>query len=244
MKKLIIFLSFLLLCASNVYAKNKSVPINKPYGIGLCNKPGYTCIRIKYGQTWEKMFSNPRERDLVQRLNRSDTYLYSGRKIVIPKDFSNLTVNDISPFPSKIKAPNEKLIIVDQNSLAFAAYNPEGYLVYWGPISSGKNYCPDIGRSCRTITGIYFVFNKKGYECRSNVFPIGRGGSHMPYCMFFYKGYALHGSKEVRGYRDSHGCIRLFTRDAKWLNENFIDTIDNNGSMGTKIVVQKTQDDQ
>jgi len=245
MKKCVVFLSCLLLCAFsfNIYARNKSKSPNEHYGLGLCNKPGYTCIRVKRGQTWERMFPNPRERDIVQRLNRSDTYLYRGRKIVIPKDFHNLTVKDISPFPLKIKKPNEKLIIVDQNLLAFAAYDPEGNLVHWGPISSGKNYCGDIGRSCRTITGVYFVFNKKGYECRSNVFPIGRGGSHMPYCMFFYKGYALHGSKEVYGFRDSHGCIRLFTRDAKWLNEDFIDVIENSGDMGTKIMVQKLKDD-
>jgi L,D-transpeptidase ErfK/SrfK len=241
MKKYVIIFICLLLCPLSIYAK-KAASTSEHYGLGLCNKVGYKCIRMKRGTTWRRMFPDPRERDLAQRLNRSDTYLYRGRKIVIPNDFQTINLKNISPFPLKIKSPNEKLIIVNQNLLALAAYNPNGDLVFWGPLSSGKNYCPDIRRSCRTITGIYYVFNKKGYQCRSNMFPIGRGGSHMPYCMFFYKGYALHGSKEVRGFRDSHGCVRLFTRDAKWLNENFIDVINSSGNKGTKIVVQRLKD--
>ncbi len=239
-KYLIIFIS-LLLCTFSIYAK-KTASTSEYYGLGLCNKPGYKCIRVKRSTTWKKMFPNSRELDIVQRLNRTDTYLYRGRKLVVPDNFQNVTLASISPFPLKIKSPKEKLIIVDQNLLAVGAYDSDGNLLFWGPIASGKDYCPDIRRSCRTITGIYYVFNKKGYKCRSNIFPIGRGGSHMPFCMFFYKGYALHGSKEVYGFRDSHGCVRLFTRDAKWLNENFVDIAHATGEKGTKIVVQKLKD--
>jgi hypothetical protein len=238
MKKHVIIFISLLLCTFSVTAKRTN-PTSEYYGLGLCNKAGYKCIHIRRGTTWQRAFPNPRERDIVQRLNRSDTYLYSGRKLVIPEDLQNTTVADISPFPLKIKSPNEKLIIINQNLLALGAYDADGNLVFWGPVSSGKDYCGDIGRSCRTITGIYYVFNKKGYGCRSNAFPVGRGGSHMPYCMFFYKGYAMHGSKEVYGFRDSHGCVRMFTRDAKWLNENFMDILLKGGDRGTKIIVQK-----
>lgn len=239
MKKSIIVFISLLFCSCTIFAKRT---ISEYYGVGLCNKPGYKCIRIKRSTTWEKQFPNERELNIVQKLNRTDTYLYRGRELVVPESFENLTINDISPFLLKIKPPKEKLIIINQNALAFGAYDAEGHLVYWGPISSGKDYCPDIGRSCRTITGIYYVFNKKGFSCRSNTFPVGRGGSHMPFCMFFYKGYAMHGSKEVYGFRDSHGCVRLFTRDAKWLNENFMDVIEKRGDMGTKIVIQRLKD--
>ncbi len=45
----------------------------------------------------------------------------------------------------------------------------------------------------------------------------------MPYCMHFSGGYALHGSPTVPGYNASHGCVRLFTEDAKWLNQHFVD---------------------
>ena len=232
----------LMVCTINVQARSQRIP-PKYYGVGLCDKSGYKCITVSRGTTWERMFPDPRERDIVQRLNRSDTYLYRGRKLAVPVDLKNTTIEDITPFPLKIKSPKEKLLIVDQNLLAVAAYDPSGRLIFWGPISSGKNYCRDVGRSCRTTTGIYYVFNKKGHACRSNIYPVGRGGSHMPFCMFFYKGYALHGSKEVYGFRDSHGCIRMFTRDAEWLNKNFIDVIHYRGDMGTKIVVQKLKDE-
>lgn len=243
MKKFSVFLIGLVLCTVNVCAQNNDNHINKYYGVGLCSQPGYKCIRIKRGITWKQKFPDPRERDIVQRLNRSDTSLYAGRKIVVPEDLQNTTLKDITPFPSKIKSPNEKLLIVDQNLLAVAAYDPNGRLVFWGPISPGKDYCPDVGRACRTTTGIYYVFNKQGEECQSNVFPVGRGGSDMPFCMFFYKGYALHGSKEVYGHRASHGCIRMFTRDAEWLNKNFVGVAHHGGSKGTKIVVQKLEDE-
>ena len=62
----------------------------------------------------------------------------------------------------------------------------------------------------------------------------------MPYCMYFHKGVALHGSEDIPGYRASHGCIRMFTRDAKWLNENFVESsnAERNHNLGTKVVVR------
>lgn len=41
----------------------------------------------------------------------------------------------------------------------------------------------------------------------------------MPYAIFFYKGFAVHGTKSIRrlGRPASHGCVRLKTKDAKIL---------------------------
>lgn len=58
----------------------------------------------------------------------------------------------------------------------------------------------------------------------------------MPYCMFFHGGYALHASPVVPGHHDSHGCVRLFLEDAKWLNEEFIE-LSSDTQKGTTIVV-------
>ena len=46
---------------------------------------------------------------------------------------------------------------------------------------------------------------------------IGKGGAKMPYCMFYDGGYAIHGSYEVQGYHASHGCVRTYIEDARWL---------------------------
>jgi lipoprotein-anchoring transpeptidase ErfK/SrfK len=40
--------------------------------------------------------------------------------------------------------------------------------------------------------------------------------------MYFHNGFALHGSYEVPGYNASHGCVRIFVNDAKWLNQDFV----------------------
>jgi lipoprotein-anchoring transpeptidase ErfK/SrfK len=52
--------------------------------------------------------------------------------------------------------------------------------------------------------------------------------------MFFHRGYALHGSYDVPGYNASHGCVRMFVKDAKWLNQEFTA-----GEDSVKVWVQK-----
>nr|WP_133130009.1 L,D-transpeptidase [Legionella yabuuchiae] len=220
-------------------AMGKDEPVY--YGSALCKYPQYECVRVGHSQSWERMFPDERERDLVQRLNRTYNYLWAGKVIAVPKDLKNTTWKDISPFPLKIK-PEEKTkqIIVDQDKLAYGAYDEEGNLVKWGPISSGSDRCSDNSSpTCRTKTGIFRVFSMENEKCKSNVFPLGRGGAKMPYCMYFHKGLALHGSDDIPGYRASHGCIRMFTRDAKWLNHHFVETSkDSNSFLGTKVIVR------
>lgn len=207
------------------------------YGTNLCRYPQYECIKAK-GQSWEKLFPDPIQRDIVQRLNRTYNYLWSGKEIVVPKDLNQKSILDFSPFPLDI-AEHEKQIIVDQEKLAWAAYNEQGRLVKWGPISSGSDHCSDgSSKTCRTMTGVFHFFSKENERCRSNVFPLGKGGAKMPYCMYFHKGFALHGSSDIPGHRASHGCIRMFTEDAKWLNHEFVDLAnDSNRYQGTKITV-------
>jgi hypothetical protein len=208
------------------------------YGTGLCNQPQFECIKTQRGDSWERLFPDERHRDLVQRLNRSYNSLWAGKVIVIPKNLKKLTLLDLSPFPKKIDA-DEKQIIVDQDKLAWGAYNQQGELLNWGPISSGSDKCSDSNKACRTQTGIYRMFSKENSHCSSDVFPVGRGGAPMPYCMYFHKGFAMHGSNDVPGYRASHGCVRMFTRDAKWLNEEFVDiSTEENNQKGTKVIVR------
>ena len=114
---------------------------------------------------------------------------------------------------------------------SFKAVNDNGHVVRTGRASGGRGYCPDIHRRCRTPVGTFHVISKGGAGCKSSRFPIGRGGAPMPYCMFFSKNYAIHGSYEVPNYNASHGCIRLEPHDAKWLSHNFM-------RIGTRVVVR------
>lgn len=123
------------------------------------------------------------------------------------------------PFPATSSSGN--VVKVDLGKLAWGAYDDSGNLVKWGRASGGKSYCPDIGRSCRTVTGTYTIYSKKGPGCKSSRFPVGKGGAPMPYCMHFKGGYAMHGGN-VPNYNASHGCVRLPVADAQWLNQNFV----------------------
>ena len=59
----------------------------------------------------------------------------------------------------------------------------------------------------------------------------GYGGSPMPYCMFFSKYYAIHGSYHVPNHNASHGCVRIKPNDARWLYNNFM-------RIGTKVIIK------
>lgn len=209
------------------------------YGQGLCKNSEYDCIKVAHAQSWEQLFPNEEQRDLVQRINRNYNYLWQGKVLAVPKNLAHVTLLDLAPFPHHIASDNEKVIIVDQDKLAWAAYDEQGQLVKWGPIASGRDKCPDSNNSCRTLTGVYRVFSKEDARCKSDIFPIGKGGAKMPYCMFFHKGFALHGSSDMPGFRASHGCVRMFINDAKWLNEEFVEVSnEHNHNMGTKVVVR------
>ncbi|MBA3662127.1 MAG: L,D-transpeptidase [Gammaproteobacteria bacterium] len=188
----------------------------------LCDNPKYFCYVVKRGDTWQKLFKEPEQVNLVMRINRMNTRLHKGMTIAIPKTISNDPLL-YSPLPNDIDPPGEKVIIVSLGQLAFGAYGANGRLEYWGPISGGKSYCADVRSRCSTPPGRYRIYTKQGSGCFSTKFPVGKGGAPMPYCMFFKGGFALHGSPTVPGYHDSHGCVRLFTNDAKWLNQEFDD---------------------
>ncbi|KTD06435.1 enhanced entry protein EnhA [Legionella gratiana] len=121
--------------------------------------------------------------------------------------------------------------IFNPNTHSWKAINSQGKVVRTGRASGGKRYCPDIHRSCKTPSGVFTVWSKGGPGCVSSRYPVGKGGSPMPYCMFFSKYYAIHGSYDVPNYNASHGCIRVTPSDAKWLRYHFIE-------IGTKVIVR------
>lgn len=227
MKKLIsaILIGILFSLSANAFAA-------KRYGeANYCGDEHMYCYRVKSGDSWEKLFPNEEQRDVVMRLNRINIRLHPGLRIAIPKDLENTDLFAVSPFELRIDPPQQNQIIVDLNKLAWGAYDRDGNLVFWGPASGGKDFCPDIGKGCHTTTGNFRIQRKQYAGCISSVFPIEwEGGAPMPFCMHFNGGYALHGSYDVPGYNASHGCIRMFINDARWLNENF-------AKVGTRVIV-------
>lgn len=121
--------------------------------------------------------------------------------------------------------------VFNPNTLSWKAINENGQVVRTGRGSGGRKYCPDIRRGCKTPSGVYHVSSKGGAGCHSSRYPLGSGGAPMPYCMFFKKNYAIHGSYDVPNYNASHGCVRVHPGDAKWLNHNFM-------KIGTTVIIK------
>tara|TARA_B100000678_G_scaffold111829_1_gene93525 strand:+ start:846 stop:1406 length:561 start_codon:yes stop_codon:yes gene_type:complete len=135
-------------------------------------------------------------------------------------------------FPETRPATGKKVFIFDPKATAWAAYDANGNRVQTGSASGGKDFCEDTGRGCRTVTGTFRVYSKKGPDCTSSLYPIETGGgARMPYCMHFSGGYSIHAAYDVPNYNASHGCVRVLPSAARWLNEDFMD-------IGTTVIVK------
>ena len=218
-----------------VYANAHTIQASPHYAQQLCHLPGYHCRAIKPGDSWASLWPNYSQRQMIMRLNRTNVALSYLSWVVVPDNINHLNYMALSPMPYFRELTGHKEIVVNLGLYAFGAYDDTGKLAYWGPATSGAMVCPDTSsKSCQTVVGQFKVYRKQGKACISHTYPIEtHGGASMPYCMHFYKGFAIHGSTLAGFYNHSQGCIRLFYDDAKWLNEEF-------AQVGTSIIVQPT----
>jgi L,D-transpeptidase ErfK/SrfK len=228
MKKIAIITTFIF-----CFILSGTVVAKKSYSQTLCKQYGYRCYKVKRHDSWRKLFPNAEQRDLVKRINRMNVRLRRGRIIAIPDDLHRTDLFEHSPFADVIDSKGRTVVIIDLKHQAFAAYDENGMLVHWGPVSGGKGWCPDIRRRCNTPRGTFYFIRKGGPGCVSSRYPRPYGGSKMPYCMFFKGNFAMHGST-LPGWHASHGCVRMMDKDAKWLNRGFITL----GSKGTVVIVK------
>lgn len=203
------------------------------YSKSLCYQSDYTCMKVKSGQSWKNLWPDPQKRRIVMRVNRTSYPLWAGRIIAVPNNLHNINHMDVAPLPYFMATGGERTIVLDLPKHAFGAYDNNGYLVHWGPVSGGKGWCPDINRKCDTPRGNFKIFRKGDEYCKSTIYPLPEGGAPMDHCMFFFRGYAMHYG-DLPGYHASHGCVRLFYEDAEWLNKQFIRV----GARGTKVIVR------
>lgn len=210
------------------------------YSETLCKQKGFVCKKVERRESWSSLFPKEEERRLVKRLNRMNGFLKLNTVIAVPETLDAQSLSAFSPFPGINQRYQEKTVVVDQEQMAWAAYDAIGQLQRWGPISAGSKACFGQKEGCATPTGSFRIFRKQGKNCFSKTYPkrlaSEDGGAYMPYCMFFYKGYALHGSQDLPGYHASQGCVRLLVEDAKWLYEQFIE-LPTADKEGTKVIV-------
>lgn len=242
----LLFLSILLCCGaawaldpgefdspSDYWPGGKYYLPDAAYGVRLCHDPRFRCQKVRPGQTWGSLFPNQMLREVVMRLNRTNVALAYRSMILVPRQMTHMNYMSFSPFPQYRNTHGHRLLYVNLSLFAFAAYNSDGTLLFWGPVSSGSDWCEDVKASCTTAVGNFRVFKIEGQACESATYPIQTdGGAPMPYCMYYHDGFAVHGSTLSGFVNRSKGCIRLFDDDAQWLNQNFV-------SLGTQIIVVK-----
>lgn len=104
--------------------------------------------------------------------------------------------------------PGTKWIEVDLSSQTLTAYAGDTP-VYSALVSTGLPRTP-------TVTGEYRIYAK--YRSAPMSGP-GYYLPNVPYIMYFYRGYALHGAYWHNNFGQpmSHGCVNLRVSDAEWL---------------------------
>jgi L,D-transpeptidase ErfK/SrfK len=221
------------------YNASRHQPEAKPsddyqgYPVGLCQLPGFACHAVKFDQRWANVERDEHSREILMRLNRTNVALKYRKWILMPKNIRTIDYMKLTPMPASVKPTGHRLLMVDLSSFAFGAYDEHGDLVYWGPASGGKKYCQDTKEDCETAVGRYKVYRMRGEDCQSSKYPIDtKGGAPMPYCMYYHKGFAIHGSTLSGFVNRSRGCVRVFYNDAKWLNKNFV-------KLGTRVIVNR-----
>jgi hypothetical protein len=129
--------------------------------------------------------------------------------IVFYKDYTL----GIGHIPKYYKTKGYQTIHIYSSQNRYGAYDKYGKLVKSGPAGLGK-------MGFKTKIGTYFFYTKRGgANCVSHKY-----GGKIPYCMFYYKGYAIHAGalKNDKGKKNlSHGCIHVSYNDAKWLHDVF-----------------------
>ena len=160
---------------------------------------------------------------LLEKLNRADfKHLQRLPQLIVPGSWR--AELDHSPFPASYSAAatTPKLLVVDQPSQVFAAYE-YGQQVHWGPVSSGRQAKP-------TPSGLFHL----NWRARSRVSTLS-GEWRLNWYFNFHnrRGLAFH-EFDLPGVPQSHACVRLLARDAEWIfNWGGSWTLDNKGQLDT-----------
>lgn len=173
-------------------------------------------IGLRYGLRWTTIMAVN---------NLGSEYIYVGQQLVIPTDPEEIA-NAAPPAPAPIeKAPVPgyagKYFLVDLSEQRVYAFEGQT-LVRWTIVSTGRWPTP-------TVLGTYKIYAK--YVSTRMVGP-GYDLPNVPYTMYFYQGYGLHGTYWHNNFGTpmSHGCVNMPTSEAEWAF--------NWAPMGTTVIVQ------
>ena len=136
---------------------------------------------------------------------RTNSWVYVGQRLVIPAASST---SSASTSTSTTSSDDEKWIDVNLSTQTLVAYSGRTP-VFRASVSTGTWRYP-------TVVGTFRVYVK--YVSTRMRGP-GYDLPNVPYTMYFYRGYAIHGTywHDNFGTPMSHGCVNLSISDARWL---------------------------
>ena len=122
--------------------------------------------------------------------------------------------------PEEVSGTNDFWVEVNLSTQMLYAYNGSQIISSF-LVSTGTNSYP-------TVTGTYKIYAK--LPTYTMIGP-GYNLPDVPYSMFFYKGYSIHGTYWHNNFGTpmSHGCVNMNTNDAAWIY--------NQSSIGTYVFV-------
>lgn len=166
-------------------------------------QPGDTLhkIGVRYGVSWPA----------IQQANGlPSTIIYTGQRLIIPSSNGG-TTPPANPAPNNPAPPGGEFagryFLVDLSDQMLYAYEGD-VLVRSTLVSTGLSATP-------TVVGTFYVYLR--YESTRMRGP-GYDLPNVPYTMYFYKGYGLHGTywHSNFGTPMSHGCVNMPTPEAEW----------------------------
>ncbi len=157
--------------------------------------------------------------------NLPNERIYVGQQLIIPANAAAIEAAQAAAATPIIQKPvagySGKYFLVDLSEQRLYAFEGET-LVRWTAVSTGRWRTP-------TVTGTYQIYAK--YVSTRMRGP-GYDLPNVPYTMYFYKGYGLHGTYWHNNFGTpmSHGCVNMPTPEAEWAF--------NWAPLGTTVIVQ------
>lgn len=143
---------------------------------------------------------------------KNPSIIYVGNEVLIPSQaqLDAALEEQQAEIVNQVAHDGERWIDVDLAAQTVRAYDGTE-LVREFLASTGRSNTP-------TVTGEYRIWTKLLYDDMRGP---GYFLKDVPYVMYFYKGYGLHGTywHSNFGTPMSHGCVNLSTDDAAWLYE-------------------------
>jgi LysM repeat protein len=188
-------------------------PVSSPGGTYTV-RPGDTLIRIatRHGVSVSRLAA---VNGLYTR-----SWVYVGQRLKIPDGSTPTNPPPTNtPPPANTQNNSGKWIDINLTTQTVTAYSGQT-AVFSTRVSTGTWRTP-------TVVGTFHVYVK---YVSTHMSGPGYSLPNVPYTMYFYRGYGLHGTywHSNFGTPMSHGCVNLPTPDARWLF--------NWASVGTKVV--------